>query len=223
MRAFVVQHVPFEGPAMIDRALRRAGAYVHVVRADLGQQLPDTSDVDVLVVMGGPMRALDDTEHPHLADERSLLRACIEADVPVLGVCLGAQLLAAALGARVFTGPAPEIGLGTVTLTDAGAADPALGAGASFKTATVPVLHWHGDTFDLPGDAQLLAWSQAYAHQAFRVGRAYGLQFHVEMDTAAFAAVTPHLPGVDLDATACAEVEVAGRRVLSAWAATLDR
>jgi GMP synthase (glutamine-hydrolysing) len=225
VHAFVVQHVPFEGPAMIEPALRTAGADVHVVRADLGQQLPDAGDVDVFVVMGGPMGALDDTEHPHLADERALLRACVEADVPVLGVCLGAQLLAAALGARVFTGPAPEIGLGTVTLTEAGAADPVLGAGASSETATapVPVLHWHGDTFDLPVDAQLLAWSRAYAHQAFRVERAYGLQFHVEMDTAAFVAVTPHLPGVDLDATACAEVEVAGRRVLSAWAATLDR
>jgi GMP synthase (glutamine-hydrolysing) len=123
----------------------------------------------------------------------------------------------------VFTGAAPEVGLGTVALTDAGLADPVLGAGASPGAATVPVLHWHGDTFDLPAGAQLLASSQAYAHQAFRVGRAYGLQFHVEMDTAAFAAVTAHLPGVELQPTACTAVEAAGRRVLQGWGAALHR
>jgi len=222
VRAFVVQHVPFEGPAMIDGALRAAGADVSVVRADLSRPLPDAGDVDVLVVMGGPMGALEDAAHPHLADERALLRACAEAGVPVLGVCLGAQLLAAALGARVPTGPSPEIGVGTVTLTDAGAADPVLAAGADAGTATVPVLHWHGDTFDLPAGARLLASSPAYAQQAFRIGRAYGLQFHVEMDEAAFAAVRPHLPGGDLDPAACARVEAAGRRVLSAWSRSLD-
>jgi GMP synthase (glutamine-hydrolysing) len=223
MRALVVQHVPFEGPAMIDAALRAAGAEISVVRTDLGQRLPDAGDVDVLVVMGGPMAALDDAAHPHLADERALLRSCVEADVPVLGVCLGAQLLAAALGARVFPGPFPEIGPGTVTLTDAGAADPVLAAGAGPATATVPVLHWHGDTFDLPSGARLLASSPAYEHQAFRLGQAYGLQFHVEMDQGAFDTVRPHLPGDNLDPAACNRVEAAGRRILSAWSTWLRR
>lgn len=143
--------------------------------------------------------------------------------MPVLGVCLGAQLLAAALGAQVYTGPAGEAGLGQVRLTAEGRRDPVLDAGAG-PDGLLPVLHWHDDTFDLPDGARLLASSTAYAHQAFRVGRAYGLQFHVEMDAAAFEAVRQHLPpGVDLPAAGRARVEAAGGRVLREWAATLNR
>ncbi len=136
----------------------------------------------------------------------------------MLGVYLGAQQLAAALGAAVYEGLAPEAGVGSVRLTPAGLLNPVLGAGGD----PLPVLHWHGDTFDLPDGARLLASSNAYRHQAFRAGRAYGLQFHVEMDAPAVETARPHLPvGTVLEPTGLDAVEAAGRRVLAAWAAAL--
>jgi len=123
----VLQHVPFEGPGLITPAIERVGGRIEVRRMDLGDPVPSTDEVAGLVVMGGPMGALDDAAHPHLAAERDVLRACVEQKVPVLAVCLGAQLLAAALGSRVFQGPQPEVGLGIVALTDAGRRDPVFG------------------------------------------------------------------------------------------------
>jgi GMP synthase-like glutamine amidotransferase len=137
----------------------------------------------------------------------------VERELPVLGVCLGAQLLAAALGARVSKGPRPEVGLGEVSLTAQGLGDAVLGpAGATF-----PVMHWHEDTFDLPRGAAHLAWSSLYPHQAFRVGqRAYALQFHIEIDRALAAGWTAHLPSdVRLDEERCADVERTGREVIA--------
>jgi GMP synthase (glutamine-hydrolysing) len=177
-----LQHVDFEGPAAIADAFAAHGVTLRVVRLDLGEPLPAVGDVAGLVVMGGPMGALDDADHPYLAAERAFLAECVARDLPVLGVCLGAQLLAAALGASVHRGPRGEVGAGTVTLTAAGLADPVLG-GSGSGTAELPVVHWHHDTFDLPAGAALLASSERYEHQAFRHGRAYGLQFHVELGT----------------------------------------
>ncbi len=134
-----------------------------------------------------------------------MIRDVVARGLPVLGVCLGAQLLAAALGARVSRGHAPEVGAGHVRLTAEGARDPALGVGGD----PLPVLHWHGDSFDLPDGAVLLASSGAHPHRAFRVGPALGLQFHVEMDAAAVEAARPHLPaGTDLDRAALHAIEV---------------
>jgi GMP synthase-like glutamine amidotransferase len=127
-------------------------------------------------------------------------------------VCLGAQQLAAALGASVTTGPAPEVGVGEVELTAAGRADPVLGP----EGDRVAVIQWHGDTFEIPAGAVHLATGDRYRNQAFRFGRlAYGLQFHIEVDEAMAAAWAPDLPPeVSLDDDARREVEVVGRRVL---------
>jgi GMP synthase (glutamine-hydrolysing) len=214
MRLTVIQHVPFEGPAVIGDVARERGLEADVVRMDQGETLPRAESLDALVVMGGPMGACDDVEHPHLPAERQLLAECARAGTPVLGVCLGAQLLAASLGAHVFRGPVPEVGIGTVQLTDDGARDPVLG-GAGRDLA---VLHWHQDTFELPDGATLLASSPRYRHQAFRVGNAYGLQFHLEMHTAALKQASPHLPpGVMIDPAAASQVIGSGRNVLQRW------
>jgi GMP synthase-like glutamine amidotransferase len=135
----------------------------------------------------------------------------------VLGVCLGAQQLAAALGAEVVTGPAPEIGTRSVTLTDDGARDPVLGPGGP----ELPAVHWHGDTFGIPPGAVRLASSDRYQNQAFRHGRCvYGLQFHVEVDRALAAQWAPELPaGCVLEDGALAAVEDSGRRVLARFVA----
>jgi GMP synthase (glutamine-hydrolysing) len=131
------------------------------------------------------MGAGDDEDLPWLAGERRFIRDAVYAGMPFWGVCLGAQLLAASLGARVFSGPAPEVGVLPVTLTREARDDPVFAEAPH----TLPTLQWHGDTFDLPAGAQLLASSPAYPNQAFRWGQAaYGLQFHLEVSTKMTAA-----------------------------------
>lgn len=176
----LLQHVPFEGPGLIAVQARAHGLQLdhrHLYRDDA---VPSLEEVTGLVVLGGPMAVGDAEAHPHLAAEIDLLAAAVAANVPVLGICLGAQLLARALGAEVLPGATSEMGLGSVTLTDAGSRDVVLGPAGP----VLPVLHWHNDTFTLPAGAELLASSDQCVNQAFRVGRAYGLQFHVELDLA---------------------------------------
>jgi GMP synthase (glutamine-hydrolysing) len=173
----VLQHIACEPPAAFEDELRARGLDLVRVELDEGEAIPELDGFAAIVVMGGPMGAYEDGEHPWLAGEKRYLREAVERDVPVWGVCLGAQLLAASLGARVFPGPEPEVGLLPVELTEDGAADPVFGE----APASVTTLQWHGDTFDLPEGATLLASSPAYPNQAFRFGRSYGLQFHVEV------------------------------------------
>ena len=213
----VLQHVAHEGPGSIARVLAEHAVSVVVVRLDLGAALPSVDEVGGLVVMGGPMGVHDTDDHPWLAGERALIRAAVDAGLPVLGVCLGAQQLAAALGAAVTTGPVDEVGPGQVELTADGRRDPVLGPEYNGLSGTsVPCVHWHRDTFALPGGSTHLAATRAYPHQAFRVGaRAYGLQFHVEVDPDLADAWRPLLPhGVSLDEGSVARVEDVGRRVL---------
>jgi GMP synthase-like glutamine amidotransferase len=214
-RAWVIaQHAPHEGPGLLAGVLARAGVQSSVVRLDLGDALPPPGSPGAVVVMGGAMGVHDDL--PWLPLERQWLVGAVEAGVPVLGVCLGAQQLAAALGAGVTTGPAPEIGVGEVELTADGRADPVLGP----EGGRLPVVHWHGDTFDIPDGAVRLAGSARYRNQAFRFGsNVYGLQFHLEVDDAMAAAWAPELPaGVTLDDEARRRVETVGRRVLRRFA-----
>lgn len=208
----VVQHVAAEGPGLIAEAAAAHGITLQVRRMDRGDGLPQAREVGGVVVLGGPMAVYEAPRHAHLRAEVSLLADAIALGLPVLGVCLGAQLLAAALGARVFRGPAPEVGIGEVTLSPDGERDAVLGpCGPVFR-----VFHWHGDTFDAPPGAGLLASSSAYPHQAFRSGaRQYGLQFHVEVDRALARAWARALPaGVRLAEPDRREVEATGRGIL---------
>ena len=173
----VLQHIACEPPAAFEDELRSRGLDVVRVELDEGDALPDWRDFPAVVVMGGPMGAYDEAEHGWLAPEKRLLRDAVEGGVPVWGVCLGAQLLASALGARVYRGERPEVGVLPVELTAEAADDPVFAA----APASFPALQWHGDTFDLPEEATLLARSAAYPNQAFRVGASYGLQFHIEV------------------------------------------
>ena len=192
-QAIVLQHLDREGPGYIADLCRQRGLAVKTTYLDRGEAVPSyLANGDVLVVMGGSMGVGDvaDPRYPFLAEEVTLLRRVLATKQPVLGVCLGAQLLAHAAGSRVYPNQRPdeagvlrprrEVGFGEVRLLGA-AREPAL---AGLPTS-LPVLHWHGDTFDLPTEAVRLAETDACANQAFRIGRhAYGLQFHVETDAA---------------------------------------
>jgi GMP synthase-like glutamine amidotransferase len=162
---------------VFEDVLLERGAALHRVELDEGDPLPDRRDFEAIVVMGGPMSANDDSVHPWLAEEKRLVAEAVRAGTPVWGVCLGVQLLAAALGARVYAGTTPEVGLLPVTITEHGRGDPVFAEAPS----ELVTLQWHGDTFDLPPEAVRLASSPAYENQAFRFGRAYGVQFHLEV------------------------------------------
>jgi GMP synthase (glutamine-hydrolysing) len=172
-----LQHIACEPPAAFEDELRSRELDLVRVELDEGEPLPDWRDFAGLVVMGGPMGAYEDEAHPWLVEEKRLIRDAAEAGHPVWGVCLGAQLLATALGADVYPGPAAEVGLLPVQLTPAAADDPVF----RDLPASFPTLQWHGDTFDLPTGATLLGSSPAYPNQAFVYKRAYGLQFHLEV------------------------------------------
>lgn len=171
-----IQHVPWETP---HRILDACGAlHVHTAKPLAGHPLPDHDEVAGAVVMGGPMNVEEVERFPGLAAEREWLEEALRREMPLLGVCLGSQLLARAMGAAVRPGEAPEVGFGPVRVHDA--EDPVLGGLAPGGA----VLHWHGDVFDLPDGATSLASSAQTEHQAFRRGNAWGVLFHPEADCA---------------------------------------
>jgi GMP synthase (glutamine-hydrolysing) len=190
------------------------GLHTDIRRLDLGAGVPQPDDVDGLVVMGGPMGVYETDKHPFLQEECNLISELVRRNRPVLGVCLGAQLLARALGARVFHAHGAEIGFGSVELTAEGKDDPLFGS----HGPSLPVFHWHGDTFDLPPGATLLASSAEYRHQAFRFGsRAYGLQFHIEPDSVTWSAWYEHLPPISSERAEHRRylIEQVGRSILA--------
>jgi GMP synthase-like glutamine amidotransferase len=190
VRTLVLQHIACEPPGVFEDVLRERGATLERVELDEGEPLPDWRGFDLIVAMGGPMSVNDEADHPWLVAEKRLVREAVADGRAFWGACLGVQLLAASLGARVYAGTRPEVGVLPVDLTAAGRADPVLGRWPQ----RLETLQWHGDTFDLPDGAVLLAGSAAYPHQAFRVGeRAYGVQFHVEV-TDAMAAEWARVP-----------------------------
>jgi GMP synthase-like glutamine amidotransferase len=144
--ACVLQHIRCEPPGLFTGMLADRGFGVETIELDEGDGLPDWREVDLVLAMGGPMGAYDETAHPWLVTEKEWIAAAVRAGTPYLGVCLGAQLLAASLGAEVCTGATPEVGVLPVEATGPGRADPVFGGlGGRF-----PALQWHGDTFAIP-------------------------------------------------------------------------
>jgi GMP synthase (glutamine-hydrolysing) len=206
-----IQHVPWEGP---HRILDACGALrVKTVKPLAGHPLPDHGEVAGAVVMGGPMNVDEVERFPALAAEREWLAEAVERGMPVLGICLGAQLLARALGAEVRPGEAPEIGFAPVEVSDPD--DPLLGGLAP----RAEVLHWHGDVFDLPDGAEHLASSERTECQAFRAGNAWGVLFHPEAD---LALVEAWLAVPEMIEEACAALGDEGEHALPERAAALE-
>ncbi|MGH6925133.1 MAG: type 1 glutamine amidotransferase [Propylenella sp.] len=181
MRILVVENYPNTTLGLVGEALGEANADCRIIRTYRGDVLPAVPDgFDALILLGGAQDALDDANHPYLRDEVALVRKFAAADRAVLGICLGAQIVARAFGAKNILGRPIEFGWLPVRTTEAGRADPVL----SVLGATAPLFHWHLDTFPLPPGAVHLAESDQTAIQAFRVGRAvYGIQFHFEAGT----------------------------------------
>jgi len=182
--ALVLSHVAFEDLGSLEAPLRERGFQIESVLAATARfPLPQAEACDLLVVLGGPIGVYDDQDYPFLINEIACIRERLAARKPILGICLGAQLMAAALGARVSPGQrGAEIGWSP--LEDAPNADPPAWF-APLLTPGVSVFHWHGDTFDLPSGALHLAKTELYDHQAFAIGDcALGLQFHPEVSAA---------------------------------------
>ena len=178
MNIHYFQHVPFETPDRILDWAKVGGHSLSATRFFAGESLPDLRDLDLLVVMGGPMGVHEEGKYPWLAAEKRFIREAVESGMKVLGICLGAQLLASALGAKVYPNPQKEIGWYPVNLTPAGRQSRAFHKFPSVFTT----FHWHGDTFDLPPEAEWLASSEACRNQAFQYGQnVFGLQFHLEV------------------------------------------
>lgn len=177
MNVLVLQHIACEPPGVYEDVLLERDARITRVELDEGEPLPALDGFDAVIAMGGPMSVNDEADHPWLVDEKRLIADAARGGVPFWGACLGVQLLASALGASVYAGSAPEVGVLPVTLTQAGRDDPVTGA----LPGDVLTVQWHGDTFDLPDGATLLASSPEYPNQAFRYGKAYGVQFHLEV------------------------------------------
>lgn len=176
-KALIIRHVPYEGVAGYRAPIEAAG--YEVDRVDVDDPVfssYDLRDPDLLIMMGGPMGVYEQERFPWIACQLRRLTQRLEAGRPTLGVCFGSQMMAAALGAEVYPGPAKEIGFHPVTVAPTAFDSPLR------HIVDVPMLHWHGDTFTMPDNVELLASTSLYAHQAFRRGpNILALQFHGEM------------------------------------------
>ncbi len=179
--ACVVRHVAFEDLGTFAPVLSAAGFDLSVMDAGVDELFEPIVRSDLVVVLGGPIGVYEEDRYPFLSAERKALGQRLRDGLPTLGICLGAQLMAAALGARVYPGAHKEIGWAPVELTAAGTSS------CLSKLEGQPVLHWHGDTFDLPQGAERLASTALYPNQAFAIGsNALALQFHPELDARRF-------------------------------------
>ena len=182
MSVLIIKNTTSEGPGTIKDHLRDAPLTYFERDLEAGEPLPDLDDFSHLVIMGGPMAVYEMHRYPFLINEALLIDKAIKANKQVLGVCLGAQMIAHVLGARVYRGKQKEIGWYEVTLTDEGMKDPCISQLAADGKNAAQVFQWHGDTFDLPRGAVRLASSSLYPNQAFRFSNhVYALQFHIEV------------------------------------------
>lgn len=223
--ATVIRHVHFEDLGAFAAVLERHDFKITYVDVGVGTLAAENNEPDLLVVLGGPIGAYEEEIYPFLVDELDLIKRRLAGDKPILGICLGAQLMARALGAKVYPGPAKEIGWAPLTLTDAGREGDLAGLDR------VSVLHWHGDTFDLPVGATRLASTPICANQAFALGRrVLAFQFHPEATETGFerwlighACEIAAAPGVSVPQlraqarSLAAKSAVQGQRCLEAW------
>lgn len=174
----VIQHVPYEPLGTLDPLIRQRRhriKYLNFARDPEAQV--DINRYDALIILGGPMNIGQEESYPHLEKEKLLIRQAHNAQIPILGICLGAQLIAAAMGAKVFLAAEKEVGWRQLSLTSLGKNDPVVNAFANFSD----VFQWHECTFELPHSADLLVTGEKIANQGFRVGKyTYGFQFHLE-------------------------------------------
>lgn len=178
MNVHYIQHVPFEGIGSIGRWSHEHGHTLSTTRLYHNQPLPDLATVDCLIIMGGPMNVYEDDRYPWLKLEKQFIEQAIKADKPVLGICLGAQLVADVLGAKVFGNLYKEIGWFPVQLTESARRNPIF----SCLPQQLPVFHWHADTFSLPAGALRIAESEGCQNQGFLYGEmVVALQFHLEV------------------------------------------
>ncbi len=178
MNVLIIKHIANEGPGLIEHRLVQQGIPYQMLDLETGARLPKLNGLSHLILLGGPMNVYEEDRYPFLRDEDLFIKEAIQRGKAILGICLGAQLIAKALGAKVFKAPMREIGWYEVSLTKIGSQDPLF----SGLPKTFPVFQWHEDTFEIPNGAKLIVTSSPISHQAFRYGeRVYGLQFHLEV------------------------------------------
>ncbi|HLO60437.1 MAG TPA: type 1 glutamine amidotransferase [Bacteroidales bacterium] len=186
MKIHILQHVAFEEEGCIRDWCRVNDLTVSRTRFYMNETLPGIDDFDWLIIMGGPMGVYDEAQYPWLTGEKSFINEAIGAGKIVLGICLGAQMIAECLGAKVYPNKEKEIGWFNVKLNDEGIRESLL----SDMPHETPVFHWHGDTFDLPGKARNLVFSEGCNNQLFIFGkRVIGIQFHFEVTEESLSAM----------------------------------
>ncbi|HDH53395.1 MAG TPA: GMP synthase [Nitrospirae bacterium] len=182
MSILIIKNIPAEGPGTIEEHLKSRRMPYRILEFSKGEKVSDIAKYSHLIVMGGPMAVYEMDRYPYLRPEASLIKDFIENGKSVLGICLGAQMIAHALGAKVYPGGTQEVGWYNVDITTEGMEDPAVRALSVNNSRYAEVFQWHGDTFELPVDAVRIASSVVYQNQAFRYGRnVYALQFHIEV------------------------------------------
>lgn len=231
-RALIIRHVPYEGIAGFRSPIEAAGYHIDRIDVeDLAFASLDLCEPDLLIMMGGPMGVYEQDRHPWIGCQLRRLARRLEADLPTLGVCFGAQMIAQALGGKVYPGMRKEVGFHSVSVHGEVADNPLR------FIAGQPVLHWHGDTFALPDNVELLASSHVYRHQAFRRGHSIlALQFHAEMGLdPRFDAWIEQWPDAVVEAGASeaslraahrehgAAAVAAGRAMIAHWLDALDK
>jgi GMP synthase-like glutamine amidotransferase len=203
MAVLILKNITTEGPGTIEDFLKKKDISYRIVEMGEGETSPPLDKFNALAVLGGPMGVYEMEQYPHLLTVSRIIREAINRDMKVLGICLGSQMIAHCLGAEVYPGPEKEIGWHHIELTGDGLKDPLMRQLAIHPAVgdfwrKFKVFHWHGDTFDLPPGAVVLASSQRYKHQAFRFGgHVYGFQFHMEVTKDMIAKWFKNTPDLD--------------------------